>query len=78
MEILIIGMVCLFIGLVIGHRMARVNIEENCEKLGGFYMGNRIYYCSHIEQLKDEDNGTKPKPPKSGLMREGSDKSYDK
>ncbi len=49
------------IGLIIGHRSgwnsAHRTVAKECEKLGAFYVGERVFHCTKIQE-KEKKSGT--------------------
>lgn len=44
-------MICLLflvIGFFVGYQYAHFYIANECEKLGGFFVGNKIYECKRV------------------------------
>lgn len=46
MTAFLIGVVAYFIGFALGRQAAHTTIADECDKLGGFYVGKRVYKCS--------------------------------
>lgn len=42
---LLIGLLCLFAGYGWGWQGAHVEIARECERLGGFYVGGKVFEC---------------------------------
>lgn len=51
-KILLIGLLCNFIGYYFGWVYAHITVAAECERLGGFYVGKKIYKC-HLVQEAD-------------------------
>ena len=45
----ILGLIC---GVALGWAWAHTTIASECDRLGGFYVGERVYKCERIE-VKD-------------------------
>lgn len=41
--------VCLIAGLLFGWMFAHSTVATECEKLGGFYVGNTVYKCEVLK-----------------------------
>jgi uncharacterized protein YcfJ len=48
-----IAVIALIIGLIIGYRLgwegAHRTVATECEKLGSFYVGERVFHCTKIQ-----------------------------
>ncbi|WP_167432564.1 hypothetical protein [Moraxella equi] len=43
-----IRLLFLVIGFFVGYQYAHFYIANECEKLGGFFVGNKIYECKRV------------------------------
>jgi len=51
MKVILAVIVGLFIGYNLGWRIAHLMVAEECERLGGFFVGKKTYMC-HLEEEK--------------------------
>lgn len=54
------AVICI-IGILLAYRLgietAHITIADECEKLGGFYVGKKIYRCTAIKPAESEGEG---------------------
>ena len=46
-----------FLGFCIGKQYAHDTIATECEKLGGFFVGNRTFKCISVSESSDTQRG---------------------
>ena len=44
------GFMCLVVGYRIGYVSAHTDVARECERLGGFYVGQTVYKCTKVEK----------------------------
>lgn len=44
------ALLCLIIGFAIGYIYAHNVVSKECEMLGKFYVGKKIYHCVRVEE----------------------------
>lgn len=47
----------LVIGFLVGYHFAHVTVSEECEKLGKFFVGDKVYHCNLIEERRQDTVG---------------------
>jgi len=52
----LIAFVCYVIGFSLGRSEAHSTIARECERLGGFYVGKKIYKCTLVTENKTEES----------------------
>lgn len=49
----------LVLGFAAGWVFAHDNVSRKCRKLGGFYVGNRVFVCTEKTKQNDTESGLK-------------------
>lgn len=44
------AIIVLLIGLLFGWLIAHGNVATECEKLGSFYVGDKVFYCEQVNK----------------------------
>ena len=53
MMIFLTIVVSIFVGYHIGYQQAHVMVAKECERLGSFFVGKKVYQCVKIRQLDE-------------------------
>lgn len=54
MKYILIFLVAFFIGKAVGYRHAHIVIGLECERLGGFFINNKVYECKLVREVEDQ------------------------
>jgi len=46
---------CLFVGYFFGWRSAHITVAMECERLGSFFVGKKVFKCVSITEVQAED-----------------------
>lgn len=52
MKIAFFSLLFLVVGYLWGYQNAHNYISKECERLGGFFVGKKIYKCSQVKELE--------------------------
>ena len=48
MKVAFFSLLSIFIGYIWGYENAHRHIAKECERLGGFFVGKKVYQCTEI------------------------------
>lgn len=55
-------MLAVILGVSIGWGWAHRTVAQECERLGSFYVGSKVFHCYKIEDKNAERRGIPPMP----------------